>query len=926
MWVGVCLPCWRAWGGRGMRCGESDLGWPLVGRAEELAFVDRAMADGRVRGVVLAGAAGVGKTRLAREVLRSAAGRGAATCWVAATDAAATLPLGAFAPLLPTLGGIDRVDLLGRVSEQLVTRAGGRRLVLGVDDAHLLDQTSTALVCQLVMTESAFVVLTVCRRARVAESITMLWKDELAERLELAALSRPDTRELLSAALGGQVDGATWHQLFDLTLGNALFLRELVRGGLATGALRAIGGVWRWDGPMGAPPRLIELVTARIGHLTARQRAPLELVAFGEPLPAGVLQRAGVPGGELEELERAGLLTSETIGHRVQVRLAHPLFGEVLRSAAPALWARTANRELAEAFEFVEGRRAGGCARLAAWRLAAGVRCDPALLVEAGHEAVARLDPTFALHLARAAIEAGAGHEAHYLLATSLARCGHCREAEAAFSEGENSALSDAERASVATERAHNLRWGLDRPGEAEAVLCQAERVVAEPAWRAELATARAGFRVYDGHCAEALRLTSTVLQPVTTRTTTRLRAVSIAGQALGLTGRLDQAIAATRRGLEDQHRADGEADPLLRLQLEMGLVAAYVWSGRLLEAQRLAQDGYDRGLARRSSLETVAFGGWLAAAARARGQLHAASQVIREAVERGRSSEVSSHRQFLHRLLADMALCAALTGEVGVAETALAQATSLPGSPSCVSRMWCGLAQLWVTAAWGERSTAVQLALGVADEAARHDLATFELIALHDIVRLGEPADVVARLRRVGSGVEGPLARAFTAHATAAAAGDGAGLSRAVDQFSALGAQLLAAEAAARAAAAFRAAGSCAQALAEAARARTLAGSCEGARTPALNELEGPPGLTRREREIAELAACGLSSKNIAQRLVVSVRTVDNTLHEVYGKLGINRRAELVPLFGAHRSGAPSGDDRPRGRVIGMSRAGESK
>ena len=54
---------------------------------------------------------------------------------------------------------------------------------------------------------------------------------------------------------------------------------------------------------------------------------------------------------------------------------------------------------------------------------------------------------------------------------------------------------------------------------------------------------------------------------------------------------------------------------------------------------------------------------------------------------------------------------------------------------------------------------------------------------------------------------------------------------------------------------------------------------------------------LTRREREIAELAALGLSSRQIAERLVVSVRTVDNHLQRVYRKLGIARRAELPGL-----------------------------
>ena len=45
---------------------------------------------------------------------------------------------------------------------------------------------------------------------------------------------------------------------------------------------------------------------------------------------------------------------------------------------------------------------------------------------------------------------------------------------------------------------------------------------------------------------------------------------------------------------------------------------------------------------------------------------------------------------------------------------------------------------------------------------------------------------------------------------------------------------------------------------------------------------------LTARERDIATLAAQGESSKEIAERLFLSVRTVNNHLQNVYSKLGV--------------------------------------
>ena len=55
------------------------------------------------------------------------------------------------------------------------------------------------------------------------------------------------------------------------------------------------------------------------------------------------------------------------------------------------------------------------------------------------------------------------------------------------------------------------------------------------------------------------------------------------------------------------------------------------------------------------------------------------------------------------------------------------------------------------------------------------------------------------------------------------------------------------------------------------------------------------PVGLTVRERDIAWLARDGLCSREIAEQLGVSVRTVNNLLQRVYVKLGIHGRAELA-------------------------------
>ena len=77
--------------------------WPLTGRETELRLVGEALSNGSVGGVVIAGPPGVGKTRLLTEAEALALARGCAVEWVRASGSARSIPLGAFAALLPAV-------------------------------------------------------------------------------------------------------------------------------------------------------------------------------------------------------------------------------------------------------------------------------------------------------------------------------------------------------------------------------------------------------------------------------------------------------------------------------------------------------------------------------------------------------------------------------------------------------------------------------------------------------------------------------------------------------------------------------------------------------------------------------------------------------------------------------------------------------
>src|SRR5918995_3526802 len=245
--------------------------WPLVGRGDEVAFAWDAL--GRRGAVVLAGSAGVGKTRLAQEVLAAAEAAGAPTSWVAATRSAGTVPLGAFAHLVPPEVAVVREGQDGRaatldaVVRALRHHARSGPMVVGVDDAHLLDDASATLVHLLVNGGTARVVATVRSGEPTPDPVVALWKDELALRIEVQPLSGAEVAQLLAETLGGTVDGATARRLFEVTRGNVLFLRELVANGLSSGALVENAGVWSWEGRLRPGVRLRDLVAERVGAL-----------------------------------------------------------------------------------------------------------------------------------------------------------------------------------------------------------------------------------------------------------------------------------------------------------------------------------------------------------------------------------------------------------------------------------------------------------------------------------------------------------------------------------------------------------------------------------------------------------------------------------------------------------------------------------
>jgi DNA-binding CsgD family transcriptional regulator len=204
-----------------------------------------------------------------------------------------------------------------------------------------------------------------------------------------------------------------------------------------------------------------------------------------------------------------------------------------------------------------------------------------------------------------------------------------------------------------------------------------------------------------------------------------------------------------------------------------------------------------------------------------------------------------------------------------------------------------------WQAVAAGDPDHGRDALRAAADRALEREAYGLASAALHDLVRLGDHDRSVSALVEVSAHVDGAMIEARCDHALAARKDDAGALDAAARAFDALGARLFAAEAAADAARAARRAGEQRKADQWVRDAARWAEGCEGAATPALRGIGPVVPLTTRQRDVALLASQGLASKEIAKRLGVSARTVDNHLQQVYRKLGVANRIDLADALG---------------------------
>ena len=870
----------------GVATGAASRAWPFTGRHLILEGALDALSGG-VASLFLVGDPGVGKTRLAQELVQRLEEQDRRTARVIATIAGRGAPLAPLAHLLPPMAGQDAGAVFRSARE--VFTVEGDRMVLLVDDAHVLDPSSASLLGSLADAGVVQLVVTARTGDPLPDALAALRSSDDALTLTVDTLDAIAVDSLLHRALGAPLDGAAEAQLLEVSGGNPFFLRELVVGAMEEGALHEVAGVWRLDGSIPPNTALSERVLERVRNLPDKARDALDVIAVAEPIGLDDLE-ATFPGELLEELERRSLIRVDPDRRRNAVRLAHPIYAEAARSMLGRIRYRRLARDQVERVRSHGARRRDDGMRVARWQMEAGLSPDPEQALAAARVARHALDFESTAELARAALAAGEVRAAP-LLGVALYELGDFAGVEEVVVAALAADPVEEDFVQLTRVRAIGLLWGPGDHALAIATLADAEAAVSEPRHRELLRCARALDLAWCGEPSRALQIAEPLLR--SEHPTTTVQAALTIELVAATTGPTTRAIAEADRwlpvhfDLADREEANNPGNHVVTK------VLALANAGRLAEADELAQLGYEASVANRRAIGQMWFLLLRGRLALARGDAQAADRLLREQVA---LCQAIGHRRPMLVGLTQHAIALALLGEVAAAREALTAVDAEPVGILPLFAVERARAEAWILAAEGEVAAARAVLLEGAAAAEGAGITLLGALARLDALRLGDRAQAGA-LRSAAAVVDSPIID--TAVAWAEALGDGGALEVVAVSLAEMEFAMLAAEAWAMAAEAWRDAGDQRRGTAAERMADELARACTGSTTPTLATVDSVMPLTAREREVALLTAQGLTAKEVGERLVVSSRTVSNHLQNVYSKLGISSRAELADAIG---------------------------
>ena len=877
----------------------------FIGRAAVTQGVLRTIQRPGHAGAVVVGAAGIGKTAVLQHIQRALPD--ASIIRVRGMQNSASFPYRALSFLLSELP-MDVTEhpplVFHAVSALLKEEAGGRRVVLAVDNAEYLDQESASLIGQLVASGRARVVMTVTDFAHADPVFMAMWRHGSLERFELLAFTFDETRQFIETELGAPVSREAVEKLWSLGGGNLQLTRAAMRGLVQRGVLSRRGEAWVLLPWRSVPGAGVINGSSSLRCLSGDQRRIVNLLALTGPIAwADLIQAAEAE--DLDRLQDAGVLVvrseSETVVSFAQPGFPDSVTETITKEEAAALYNRVAT--LPDARRRLEA----DAARHVGWRMKAGlavteedaVRAASALNTTGDYTGVLDLvqrlqDSTPSARLAYEGLLAalGAGN-----LTAATTYAARLRAAERTLdpelwtkykiSESRYRrmrAMGDpAEPLREIAVRLKALAGGRHgKVADHQPDLMRLHRMLV--AATADLASFNGQYRT------NLSTLPAYVDMNLLDSSSREDREFQVAVQSLLL-----EAQAAVNRQFAAADLAESLAHSLMHLdvsypiadqallRVEIAFLVAGGWSdGARLLAEVSRSSG--RWSFRLGSLAQLSEGMVLLAQDRHRDAVRLLVSVVEQL-------RIADPHGLLPIAAAALTYCHSQSSDIGQMITHLP--LSEPGrSSSWFIRRAASHFQLMATTGIESRSDAARRFHERAHDDLSIGASMWALVALSSAVRLGRH-EAVDDLARVARELEGPLAAICMSYAEGLATGAMHLLVDAMEGAVATGNHRFAMDIAQSGIkAATRAEDKAGLRLVQRRLRELVPDSSYFAASGGNLDL-----LTPREREVAALAAGGTSNRGIAEILFVSVRTVEGHLYQVYSKLNVGTRAELAEI-----------------------------
>jgi predicted ATPase/DNA-binding CsgD family transcriptional regulator len=284
---------------------------------------------------------------------------------------------------------LEKTRLFEAVARLLERLARKTPVLLFIDDLHWADPASIELLHYLArgIADQAALVLGIHRADEVDTArglrslLTSLRRAGLAEEVRIARLGQEAVAELANGLLGSEAPGNLLTLLQARAGGTPLFIEALVRALMEAGHLRHDDGSWVLETDLAPllPSGVRDLILERLERLDATQRRVLDLIAVsGEAVPHDVLHSVsslddGVLLEAIRRLYTIGLVAEDLTGSDVTYTLTHPLIQEVAYAELPEMARRLDHAAFAAALERV---RPDDLDRLARHYQSAGSQVD----------------------------------------------------------------------------------------------------------------------------------------------------------------------------------------------------------------------------------------------------------------------------------------------------------------------------------------------------------------------------------------------------------------------------------------------------------------------------------------------------------------------------------------------------------------------